>query len=104
MPKGRVRPPAKTETSTGLPSLLPRKILTSPFAPTGPPNGFEEAGKLSTTKRSPLGAVRIWRGVLRPVAYSSTLNLGGACGKTPSGRGTRRPKFAADLVAKGFGS
>ena len=45
-------------------------------------------GMLSATKRSPLGAVTITRGLRSLVANSVTLKPSGALGQAPSGRGT----------------
>ena len=54
--KGRLRPVANACTCCGLPSaVMPRKILISPAS-------------LSATKKSPFGAVRMVRGLSKPVA------------------------------------
>jgi hypothetical protein len=50
-----------------------------------------------------LGAVRINRGLLRPVAYNSTLKPLGAFGQAFSGRGTILGAPEADCVANGAG-
>src|SRR3569833_3024882 len=76
MPNGWWRPSAKTEVCWGLPSgVTPRKMRILP-------------GWLSATKRSPLGAVRMRRGLSRPVVYSSTLKPAGALGQASAGLGT----------------
>ena len=65
MPKGSFKPLAKTAICSGLPLLvIPRKTLTSPAL-------------VSATKMSPLGAVRMIRGLSSPVAYCSTLKPAG---------------------------
>src|SRR5579863_9627135 len=87
MPKGTLRPVAKTEIS-GLP-LLSRITLISP----------EDC---SARNRSPLGARRIWRGAFRPsCAYSETVKPAGATGIAPSGLGTGGAKFGVALVGSG---
>src|SRR6202022_4463389 len=59
--------------------------------------------RVSATKMSPLGATRIWRGLLSPSANSSTLNPAGTCGSDEGGRWTTRETLAAEGVAPGFG-
>src|ERR1700722_20550877 len=91
MPKGLFNPLAKMLVVFGFPSaVIPRKTMIWPLL-------------VSATKKSPLGAVRIRRGLSSPVAYNSTLKPFGASGQTPSGRGTTVGLFPADLVAKGSG-
>ncbi len=74
MPYGSLNPLANVATCCGLPSaVIPRKTLMSPAS-------------LSATKKSPLGAVTIKRGLFRPLAYSWTVNPGGAVGHALLGR------------------
>ena len=87
MPKGVFSPVAKTCTCAGLPSLvIPRNTLMSPPL-------------VSARKKSPLGAVRMMRGLFSPVAYCSTLNPWGAFGQASAGRATSLGPLVADSVA-----
>src|ERR1035438_9562590 len=91
MPYGAFKPVAKISVCFGFPSpVIPRNILMSP-------------AWLSAKKTSPLGAVEILRGSLRPVANNSTLNPAGACGQAFFGRATMRGQLSAELVAYGAG-
>src|SRR5580692_2766507 len=91
MPYGRLRPVAKTVVSFGLPSaVMPRKILILPLL-------------LSARKKSPLGAVRISRGLSRPVAYCWTENPAGALGHASAGRATSFGPLLEVSVAYGAG-
>src|ERR1700686_2902587 len=91
MPKGRARPVAKTLVSFGLPSVvIPRNTLIFPLL-------------LSARKKSPLGDVRISRGLSSPVAYCCTVNPFGAFGHASSGRATNLGPLLAVSVANGAG-
>src|SRR6202011_5674488 len=91
MPNGVFRPVAKTCTCSGLPpAVIPRKTLMSPPL-------------VSARKKSPLGAVRMIRGLFRPVAYCSTLKPLGASGHAFWGRATTLGPAVADCVAYGSG-
>ena len=59
------------------------------------------AEPLSATKTSPLGAVRITRGVLSPLAKRSTTKPGGALGSVAGGRSARRDDWNVDGVEYG---
>src|ERR1700686_3391529 len=84
---GMFKPVAKTFICSGLPSaVIPRKTLMSPAL-------------VSARNISPLGARRITRGLVNPVAYNSTLKPGGAFGQVVCGRGTIFGPFVAELVA-----
>src|SRR6185312_17180093 len=68
-----------------------------------PRNTRTRPARVSTTKMSPLGATRMTRGSVNPVAKRFTLNPEGACGTTPSGLETIRDFVVTDFVANGFG-
>ena len=59
--------------------------------------------RVSATKMSPFGAVRMMRGPLRPSANNSILKPAGTCGAASAGRATTREAFAAEAVAPGAG-
>src|SRR6266850_1533041 len=92
MPYGRFRPVANADVCSAVPSALrPRKALISPAA-------------LSATKKSPFGAVRIFRADWNPPdAYRSTLKPGSACGQAAAGRGIIWARLVEDGVASGAG-
>src|SRR5437899_2565337 len=91
MPNGRFSPVAKTSLVAGLvaPSALRRTRMRPEL--------------VSTTKISPLGAVRIIRGPLSPLANSSTLKPAGTCGTADAGRDTTRDELLLEGVAPGLG-
>jgi hypothetical protein len=60
-------------------------------------------GPLSTTNKSPFGAVMILRGLLNFSASKSTSNPAGAFNAAPSGRRTMCGPLSTDFVANGAG-
>ena len=75
MPNGSRSSLAYSSVCRGLPSApMPRKTTIVPMW-------------LSAKNTSPLGAARMSRGFLSPLAKSSTLKPGGAFGQAPAGRG-----------------
>src|SRR5271170_3381424 len=91
MPYGRFNPVTNVSVVTGFPSaVMPRNTFRSP-------------PELSAMKISPLGAVKILRGSLKPLANNSTLKPGGATGQAFFGRSISLGPLVADLVAIGLG-
>src|SRR5215831_11948833 len=87
MPNGWFKPVAKVAMAWGLPSsVTPRNTLIRP-------------ARLSARNRSPLGAVRMRRGLSSPDAYSATLNPAGASGQAAAGLSTSLGESATDGVA-----
>src|SRR5262245_49263902 len=91
MPNGWRRPVANTDTRSGPASRsAPRTTLTRPADD-------------STTKMSPLGAVRIIRGRATSAVSCSTVKPSGTRGRAPRGRATLVALWSAELVAYGAG-
>ena len=91
MPKGSVQAAGENRHLLGL--AVAGDAAEDPMSP----------ALVSATKKSPLGAVRIMRGLSSPAAYCSTLKPAGTCGHAPSGRATTLGPLPADGVAKGAG-